>query len=231
MGSRHDGWRGRVALGVLAALQWAAADLAVAEEAGHRVSFRVSRAQDVDNDRVDAVLAASAETPRAPDAAGEVNRAMQWALERARREEAVIARTTGYRTYPVHEDGQIRRWRAHQELLLESGDVEAITALVGELQARLALQSFSFRVSDVARRQAEAELIDQALAAFRSRAEQVQRGLDAKAWSLDELSIDPGMQRPPLRMRALGKGAQGAPAVEAGTSRIEVGVQATIVLE
>ena len=231
MGSRHDRWRGRGALGVLAALQLVAGDIAVAEEAGHRVSFRVSRAQDVDNDRVDAVLAASAETPRASAAAAEVNRVMQWALERARREKGVSARTTGYRTFPVHEDGQIRRWRAHQELRLESGDVEAITAVVGELQARLALQSFSFRVSDAARRQAEAELIDQAMAAFRSRAEQGQRGLDAKAWALDELSIDPGMRRPPLRMQALGKGAQGAPAVEAGTSRIEVGVQATIVLE
>lgn len=231
MGSRYDGWRGRAVLCVLAALQLGAGGIAAAEEAGQRVSFHVSRAQDVDNDRVDAVLAASAETPRASDAAGEVNRAMRWALERAGREKGVTARTTGYRTYPVHEDGKIRRWRAHQELRLESGDVEAVTALVGELQSRLALQSFSFRVSDAARRQAEGELIDQALEAFRSRADQVQRGLEARAWTLDELSIDPGMQRPPLRMQALGKGAQGAPAVEAGTSRVEVRVQATIVLE
>jgi len=209
----------------------AAGGVAAAEEAGHRVSFRVSRAQEVGNDRVEATLSASAETPGAAEAAQEVNRNMQWALELARKEKGVSVRTTGYRTYPVHEEGRIRRWRAHQEVLLESGDVEALTSLVGELQTRLALQSFSFRVSDTKRRQVEAALIEETLAAFRSRAEQVRLSLEAEAWELDQLSIDPGMQRPPMRAQAMLKGMQAAPAVEAGTSRIEVGVQATIVLE
>lgn len=231
MGSRCREGRTSRALGGLLALLVAAGSAAAVEEAGHRVSFRVSRAQDVSNDRVEAVLVASAETPAAADAAREVNGAMRWALERARSEKGISVRTTGYRTYPVHEDGRIRRWRAHQEVLLESGEVEALTALVGELQAQLALQSFAFRVSDAKRRQVEEALIDEALAAFRNRAEQVRRSLEAGAWELDQLSINPGMQRPPMRAQAFSKSAQGAPAVEAGTSRVEVGVQATIVLE
>jgi len=202
-----------------------------AEEAGQRVSFRVSRAQEVGNDRVEALLAASAESPSAAEAAQEVNRAMQWALERVQAEEGLSVRTTGYRTYPVHEDGRIRRWRAHQEVLLSSGDVDAVTSLVGELQTRLALQSFTFRVSDAKRRQVEEALIDEALAAFRSRADQVRRSLEADAWSIDQLSIEPGTRRPPMRAQLMLKQRQDAPAVEAGTSRIEVGVQATIVLE
>ena len=209
----------------------AAASATAAEEAGHRVSFRVSRVEEVGNDRVTAVLAASAETPGAAEAAQQVNETMGWALERARREKGISVRTTGYRTHPVHQDGRIRRWRAQQELLLSSGDVEAVTALVGELQVRLALQSFSFQVSDSKRRQVEEALIDEALAAFRSRADQVRRSLDAGAWELDEISIDPGMPRSPMRGPSMLKSAQVAPAVEAGTSRIEVAVQGTIVLE
>ena len=223
--------RRRSVWGSLLILFVAVGSAAEVEEAGHRVSFRVSRAQDVGNDRVEAVLVASAETPASAEAAEEVNGAMGWALERTRDVQGISARTTGYRTYPVHEEGRIRRWRAHQELLLESGDVEAITALVGELQARLSLQSFSFRVSDAKRRQVEETLIDEALAAFRNRADQVRRSLDASGWELDKLSIDPGMQRPPIRAQAFSKSARDSPAVEAGTSRIEVGVHATIVLE
>ena len=219
------------ALGGLLVFVGVAGPTEAAEEAGRRVSFRVSRAQEVGNDRVEAILAASAESPGAAEAAQEVNRAMQWALERVREEQGISVRTTGYRTYPVHEDGRIRRWRAQQEVLLSSGDVAAVTALVGELQTRLALQSFSFRVSDAKRRQVEEALIDEALAAFRSRADQVRQSLEADAWALDQLSIDPGTRRPPIRGQAMLKQFQDAPAVEAGTSRIEVGVQATIVLE
>ena len=58
MGSRCREGRTSRALGGLLALLVAAGSAAAVEEAGHRVSFRVSRAQDVSNDRVEAVLVA-----------------------------------------------------------------------------------------------------------------------------------------------------------------------------
>jgi predicted secreted protein len=198
-------------------------------EARNRVSFQVAATRQVANDRVEALLVASAEASDAADCASQVNDAMTWALDRARGKTGVSVYTSGYSTQPLYDEGRLRRWRARQELVLSASDPEALTELVGKLQERLALQAFTFSVSDERRRKTEDALIEEALAGFGKRADLIRRSLGARAWRIDEVGIDAGRGGPVPRLQQA-RMAEGV-AVEAGTSRVQVQVRATIVLE
>jgi predicted secreted protein len=180
------------------------------------------------------VVGISAEDSDPAALADRINREMAWGLEQARAESRVKPRSGGYSTHPVHdEDGRIRRWRASQQLVLEGGDSAAMTALVGRLQARLQLVSFDFSVSEERRRKVQEELVSEALAAFRARAALVARGLGASGYALDDVSVEtgsPGYPMPRMRME-MAAADMAPPAVEAGTSRVSVTVQGSVVLD
>jgi predicted secreted protein len=200
------------------------------------VSFNVESVREVPNDWIRAVVGVTEEDADPAQAADRVNRTMSWALEKARAEARVKASSGGYHTQPVYHEGKLRRWRASQELVLEGGDADAMTALLGVLQSRVQLRAFGFSVSEESQRRVEEELVSEALAAFRARAELVRRGLDARGYELDELDINTGGHGipEPRRMRmmeAAGHAAVAPPSVEAGTSRIRVVVDGTIALE
>ncbi len=222
-----------VAVPGLLVLAAAPAGAEEAGEAGRRVRFSVESSRAVPNDRVRAVVGVTAEDVDSTTLADTVNRTMAWALERARAESRVTATSGTYHTHPVHDQGRLRRWRAGQTLVLEGGDTEAMTALVGALQERLQLQSFDFSVSRETRDRVEAELVTEVLAAFRSRADLVRKGLGAKGYAIDEVSIGTGGPSPirHVRMEALASAAPAPPAVEEGVTRLVVTANGTIVLE
>ena len=185
------------------------------------------------SDWIRAVVGISAEQADAAVLAGEVNAAMGWALERARAAApAVSAKSGSYQTHPVYEEGRMRRWRATQTLILEGADGDAMTELVGVLQERLQLHSFGFEVAEATRHRVESELVEEALAAFRARAERVRRALGAGGYAIDEISLEASGGAPPPIVRARVMAAEAsAPAVEGGSSRVAVTARGAIVLE
>jgi predicted secreted protein len=209
------------------------------EDAGamRRVSFQVERSREVANDRAQAVVGVSDEDADAAALADRVNRAVQWALETARRQAGVRVESGGYHTWPVEEKGRLRRWRASQDLVLEAGDAKALGELLGRLQERLQLRSLGFDVSPESRRRVEDELIAEVLAAFQARARQVQEQLGASSHQIVQISLDTGggVVPRPQRMRGMVMEAAAAPvaepALEAGTTRVEVRAAATIELD
>ena len=201
-----------------------------------RVGFSVDRSREVANDWVTAVLSVTHEDPSAAEVAARINRDMSFALELAKKQSAVRARTGGYSTQPVYDSkrGNVRHWRGTQELVLESGDVAALTALVGELQERLQVQSLAFSVSPERRRKVEEELLVEALQAFQARAELVRRTFGASSYRLVEVQVGTGGGGPPPRpmMRAMAADAEMMPpAVEGGTSEITASASGAIELE
>ncbi len=234
--------RGLMGSGLSWLLACAAPGVAVAQERcascgpQHRVRFQVESTREVANDWITAVVGVTAEDANPAALADRVNRDMGWALEQARSESRVTAKSGGYSTYPIHEEGRLRRWNASQQLVLEGSDVAAMTALVGRLQARLELQSFSFSVSEEQRRRVQQELVSESLVAFRARAALVTKGLDASGYSIDDISIEtgsPGFPMPMMeaRMTMAMKDSVAPPAVEAGSSRVGVTLLGAIVLE
>ena len=206
------------------------AETVIAED---QVSFQVEVGRDVGNDRVVATLNATAEEKKPANVADSINSTMTWALGQARANKLVTSRSGSYQTYPVYDDKKIVRWRGRQELQLESQDVDQLSQLVGTLQSRLQMQSLQFSVSPDRRRQVENELIEQALEAYQARAEIIRKSLAAKTYRLLDINILSGGQGPVIPMRAqavstLSRASVSKPALEQGTSRVNVQVRGKI---
>jgi len=199
----------------------------------HRVSFQVERSREVANDRMQAVVGITDEDVDSSRLADRINKTMTKALATAKRTKGVKVKSGGYSTHPVHEKGKLRRWRASQDLILESADVEAVSKLVGTLQNDLQLKSINFSVSPERRSEVEDELVAEVLEAFRKRAEIVRQSLGARAYEIVQISINTqgGVERrraPMMAMEMSSRAAGAPPAVEGGSSRIVTHASGTI---
>ncbi len=132
----------------------------------------------------------------------------------------------------MHDKTRIVHWRGSQSLILESADVEAISKLIGELQSGIQVQSVRFSISPKLRRAVQDELIAEALAAFKARAQIVRTNLDSAGYELVQISINTGGGVPvPVRSYARAMATEVAqPAFESGTSELSVQVNGTIEL-
>jgi predicted secreted protein len=205
------------------------------ESTMNRVSFQVERSAEVSNDWVTATLSVTDEDPRPERLANTINTTMRWALDEAQRHDQVKVSSGGYQTYPVYEKERVRRWRASQQLILQAGNVDRLSKLIGVLQEKLQLQSIAFSVSPESRTRMEDGLITDALAAFQARAELVQQGLGAKDYETVKLAVNSGGgSRPMRRAMAYNEMAMShdaaPPVFEVGTSRVSVQISATIEL-
>ena len=93
----------------------------------------------------------------------------------------------------------------------------------------------NFSVTPERQREVEGELVAEVLAAFRKRAELVRKSLRASGYQLVSVSINTsGMSRPYLaraEMQMMRQADVAPPALEAGTSRIQVSANGTIELD
>lgn len=219
---------------VFAATNWA--DAAEDVPRYNQIHFQVERSRPVDNDRMQATLSVTAEDANAARLADQINRSMDWALKAAKSSAKIESRTGGYQTYPVYGKDKIQRWRATQELLLEGADFSQMGELIGKLQERLQVGAITFSVSPERRATVEDELIAKALEAFKQRAELVRRQLAAKGYRIVNFTINQDgiapITRPMMRAQGMLETASvAAPAVQAGTSILNVNVSGTIEMQ
>ena len=230
---RRRGW-GAVALIALFGAVGTASG-ADAPDPMNRVNFQVERSRDVANDWIHAVVGITDEDVDSARLADRINATMGRAMAIAETAPAVRVKSGGYTTRPVHEDGKLRRWRASQDLVLESSDIDVVTELVGKLQSELQLRSIRFSISPERRRAIEDELIAEALTAFKARAQIVRENLGASHYEIVQLAINT-QGGPPVRpvfmeARAMSAARVAPPALKGGTSRLSVHVTGTIELE
>jgi predicted secreted protein len=210
-----------------------------AEETFERVGFGVQRSREVENDWLIATIGVTHENEDPAALAARVNKDMRWALDIAKAEDRVDVRTGSYRTYPISdpERGTVRSWRGGQDLVIESGDSQALSELLGKLQARLALRGMQQSVSRARRESVEQELEAELLDAYRERAQRIAQHLGARSFRLVELLLDgSGAPSPvPLRHQRMMVAAESRsappPPIERGVTTIRLGASATIALE
>lgn len=203
----------------------------------NRASFNVEATREIANDWATARLIVSAEGKDPAVVADEVNTQMAAALKTAKRASEVSVESGAYVTHPVYSSNRIVRWRAQQELRLESEDVDKLSELIGKLQTeRVALSGINFSVKRETREKMEGELVEEALAAFRARAALIAKGMGARDWSLVEMNV--GQQRGGnqqryggAQMRSSSMADAAPPSFEAGTSDLQVTVNGTVELE
>lgn len=202
----------------------------------NRVSFQVEARREVANDWVTATMGISENGREVADLADRINKTMEWALEITRAQEGIKFRSGGYQTYPVYEKSRLKDWRASQQLIIEGNDVDRISKLLGQLQARLQLQSIQFSVSPKIRQQMEEILIKDVLEGYKTRAKLIQDSLGARGYQTIKININTSGGHPrPMMHRTAMSGAVHAemakPAFEAGSSHVSVQVNATIELD
>lgn len=217
---------------------WSQPGAADSEEATrNRVSFQVDAMREIANDWTTARLSVVAEGKDPAEVASAVNRQMASALGTAKSTKGVDVESGAYVTQPVYDAGRVVRWRARQELRIESGNVDRLAKLIGKLQSEsVLLSNIDFSVKPETRAALEDELIAEALEAFRSRATLIAKGLGEKSWALISLSVGhSGGQPRMVHMRAdsnmMSMSKAAPPALEAGTSEIRVSINGEVELD
>jgi predicted secreted protein len=204
----------------------------------NQVDLQAEVAREVQNDLMNASLFVEANDPAAAKVAGELNRVSAEALRTAGEFKAVKTRSGYTQTYPVYDRAnKLTGWRGRTEIRLESKDVQAMAALIGRLQSTMQLGGVSFIVSPELRRQTENELITEAVAAFRGRADIATKAIGGKSYKIRRIGLSTGGlppgPRPMMTTRALApQGAEAAPPTfEAGTSMVQVVANGTVEVE
>ncbi len=196
----------------------------------NRVFLEAQAEREVQNDEIVTLLVSRQQGNSPQEIAKRVNADMEWALKEAKRFPEVQVATQGYTTSPRYEKGVIQGWEAQQELRLRSTAVARTTELVGVLQSRLQVASMQFQPTDALRDKVADELIEEALTAFRGRAELVGKHMDGKNYRVIELHVSTqGMGGPIMYAeRAMTMAKDAGPAVEAGTSKVQVTVSGSV---
>ena len=163
---------------------------------------------------------------------------LEQTLARAKGEPGIEARSGNYQTTPSYDRaGQITGWRLRAEVILESRDFKAASALAGKLQPAMKLGSMNFSLSRAAREKAEASLLTQALRNYQARAEAIAKTLGFPGYSLGQISVrteGPTIHPVAYRAMAVGATADGGggppPPIEGGKNAVTVVVSGTVIL-
>lgn len=226
---------------IVSAVLLAAAPLVVAQAmatavGGPQVELAADATREVPNDLMTATLFVEANDANPAALASLLNRATADALRTAGEFKAVQARTSGNQTYPVYDRANRQTgWRGRAEVRLESRDFQAMAQLVARLQSSMQLGGVAFAVSPELKRRTEDELINEAVDAFRARADIAAKALGSPQYRIRRMAINaPGGMpgpRPMARMSAASADVAAAPPVfEGGTSYVRVDVQGTVEL-
>jgi predicted secreted protein len=190
------------------------------------IELQAAAQREVQNDLLNATLFVELNDASPAALADAINRSVNEALRLAKDHKGVSVRSGNNHAYPVYTKSNVLQgWRGRAEIRIESRDFAAASRLIGKLQSGMQLGSMRFSVSPESRRAAENDLIAEAIAAFKARAEIVQVALSGSGYKLQRLNIAAGHDFPqPRQTMARTAAAQEvtAPSLEAGISQITV---------
>lgn len=200
------------------------------------ISVSAASTATVPNDRLHAWFRVEVDNPSAAAAAAEVNTRVARILAKLKSLPDAQSSTSGYTTQQIVEKGKPNRWRVVQTIKVEGGDFAAIGDAAARLQAEdgAVLSGLSFGISDELRRRTQDAITQQAIAAWRARAQAAAQGFGAPSWRPGRVSIQTGDgARPyPMMARAEMQMAAAPPPVplEAGSTDVTVSVTGEAIL-
>ena len=144
------------------------------------------------------------------------------------------AETTTYRSTPIYRKSEMVGWRVLQKLRIETDDAETLAKLLATLQTRVAVQSLEHVLSASTRTAVEDGLLDEALEAFRQRADRVARSFGRDGHRVVSIAINTsaGGPRPVPMARAGGVSSEvqsmASPVIDGGAQRVQVTVSGSV---
>lgn len=201
------------------------------------ISVSATSTATVPNDRLHAWFRVEIDNASAAAAAAEVNARVARILAKLKTLPDAQASTSGYTTQQIVEKGKPNRWRVVQAIKVEGSDFAAIGDAAARLQAEdgAVLSGLSFGISDELRRRTQDAITQQAIAAWRARAQAAAQGFGAAGWRPGRVTIQTGDgARPyPMMARAEVQMAAAPPPVplEAGSTDVTVSVAGEAIFE
>ncbi|MCH7417993.1 SIMPL domain-containing protein [Pseudomonas mosselii] len=234
----HISRRGAAAValscGMLANLPALAAD----EPRYNQVSLRAEVSKEVARDLMVVTLYSEAQNSDPGKLAKEITETMNKAVQQARQVKDVKISQGSRNSYPIYDTkGQkITGWRERAELRLEGADFPALSKLTGELLQDLKMGGMDFSIAPATRKSNEDELLKDAVAAFKARAQLATEALGGKDYKVVSLNLNssgyprPYLRSAPMAMMAKGAADEAAPApdIEAGTSEVSMSADGLI---
>lgn len=153
------------------------------------------------------------------------------------REDGLSITTTSRRTDPIYGNGnhghERNGWIVSQTSQVTSHKLDTVAKWLEAIEAEGALlQGLHFRISDDLRQRTENTLRLQAITQFQQQAADVAKIMSASAYQVNQLQTSVFNPEPMLQSRAVApmmmRAADNMPALEAGESRIRVGVSGEI---
>lgn len=200
------------------------------------VNLSASASLEVERDWLTVVFGTTREGSDPAAVQSQLKQALDAALAEARkaaRPGQLEVQTGGFSLYPRYgTKGTITGWQGSTELVVQGRDAAAISQLTGRVQT-LTIARVGWSVSRQAREKLEADITAEAIARFRSRAEQVSRQFGFAGYTVREVSVsaDGGMGMPPpqlMRAQAMKAGADEALPVEGGKATLTASVSGSV---
>lgn len=211
-----------------------------AEEARYnQIALRAEVSQEVAHDLMQVTLYSEAQNKDPAKLAADITTTINDALQQARKSTGVTISLGSRNSYPLYEDNKddeqrISAWRERAEIRLESADFATLSKLTGELLQKLKMGGMSFSVANPTQKKTEDALLQDAINAFKARAQLATSALGGKSYKLVSLSLNGGgFQRPqPMSMKmdsySVSANAAPAPEIEAGSSQVSVNADGVI---
>jgi predicted secreted protein len=200
------------------------------------VTLDASATTEVPADMLTVTLFTEEQGPDPAELAAHANTRLEQALARAKAEPGIEAHSGSYQTTPNYDRaGQIAGWRLRAEIVLESRDFKAASALAGKLQPAMKLASMSFSLSRAARETAESALLTEALRNYQARAETIAKTLGFPGYTLGQIAVrtEGPVIRPVMYGAMQAKMADGGappPPMEGGKNTVTVVVSGSVIL-
>jgi predicted secreted protein len=200
------------------------------------VALRAEVSQEVAHDLMQVSLYSEAQDKDPAKLAAQITQTINQALTQARASQGVTVSLGNRNSYPIYDGAnrKISAWRERAELRLESADFAALSQLTGQLLEHLKIGNMSFSIASATQKNSEDALLQDAINAFKARAQLATSALGGKDYKLVSLSLNGGGFQPPMPMRmgamksmAMADAAP-TPEIEAGSSQVSVSAEGVI---
>ena len=186
------------------------------------------------NDLVRTTVSAEASGATPGELSKQVNSLIADALKTSKATPGVKTQSGGTSTYPIYsKGGKIESWRMRSDLSLESGNIAALSELLGKLQTSLTVSSIVLQPSPETRKKVENEAMLDAISAFKARAKVIADAM-GKPYRIKQLAVNTSGRyvQPMMRATARSMVSDAAPMpMEAGETQVSATVSGQIELE
>ncbi|MFO1390984.1 MAG: SIMPL domain-containing protein [Agitococcus sp.] len=203
-----------------------------------RIDFQTEVDKEISNDLLTATLSIELNNKNPALLAKELTTITNDALKMGTAYNNVKLTSGNQQTYPIYnEKNKLEGWRGRAEIMVTSKDFKAAGELISQLQSKLQLNNLNFSVAPETRRSAENQLISEAVAAFRARADSIKTAWNAKGYKLVQMNLGTSNNQAPQPMYMMRTAKmdmmEAAPAADyaGGQSRLNVQVSGSIELE